>query len=205
MSTTLITLWNRFQLTFTFWYVATCAQSKTKTHYYKFGSFKIFYFGFSDTQYKCMKLFKRTDHVQEIQEGRLTAYKSQACTQDFFDELRMPYTTLLSTYILSFDVKLAPLGNWDPKIEHTYNEFAYEKTKDIMNVQDTSPSKRHNFIRRLNWGESLAILELSLHFLRYRKNETKWRVRRFPPFSFTSDCTKILAWPIKQENLFRKT
>jgi hypothetical protein len=27
-----------------------------------------------------MKLFKRTDHVQEIQEGKLTAFKSQACT-----------------------------------------------------------------------------------------------------------------------------
>jgi hypothetical protein len=56
----------------------------------------VFLIDFSDTQYKCLKLFKRTDHVQELQEGRLTAYKTQACAPDFMDELRMPYTTLLS-------------------------------------------------------------------------------------------------------------
>jgi hypothetical protein len=32
----------------------------------------------------------------------LTAFRSQACSQEFMDELRMPYITLLSKYLYNW-------------------------------------------------------------------------------------------------------
>ena len=47
-----------------------------------------------DHMYKCMRIFKRTENILEIQEGSPTQYAAAACTPQNFDERLMIYTTL---------------------------------------------------------------------------------------------------------------
>ena len=44
--------------------------------------------------YKCMRIFRRTDNILEIQEGSPTNYELAACSPQSFDEKLMIYTTL---------------------------------------------------------------------------------------------------------------
>ena len=51
--------------------------------------------------FKCMSIYKRSDDVLEVQEGRLQHKLSQTddvCSAFNMDEERMPFTTLLSEY-----------------------------------------------------------------------------------------------------------
>ena len=55
----------------------------------------------SDTMYKCMSIYKRSEDILEIQEGRLQQKISptdDVCSAFNMDEDRMPFTTLLSKY-----------------------------------------------------------------------------------------------------------
>jgi len=54
-----------------------------------------------DEMYKCMRMFKRTDDILEIQEGTPTNSASQACSPHYFDEKLMIYLTLFRENILS--------------------------------------------------------------------------------------------------------
>ena len=44
--------------------------------------------------YKCLRVFRRTENILEIQEGSPTIYKLAACSPQNFDERLMIYTTL---------------------------------------------------------------------------------------------------------------
>ena len=44
--------------------------------------------------YKCLRVFRRTENIIEIQEGSPTIYKLAACSPQNFDERLMIYTTL---------------------------------------------------------------------------------------------------------------
>lgn len=46
--------------------------------------------------FKCLSIYKRTDDIVEIQEGRPTQYESDACSPYNMDETVLPFTTLLS-------------------------------------------------------------------------------------------------------------
>ena len=46
--------------------------------------------------FKCLKLYRRTEAIFELQEGRLVSDMAEACTDFNVDELRLPFTTLLS-------------------------------------------------------------------------------------------------------------
>ena len=51
----------------------------------------------SDTKYKCMNIYRRTDDVLEIQEGPSTAVRGRAaCAQDLMIDTKLPFITLLS-------------------------------------------------------------------------------------------------------------
>jgi len=52
-----------------------------------------------DQMYKCMRLFKRTETILEIQEGSPTKYSEMACSMSNFDEKQMTYTTLFKENI----------------------------------------------------------------------------------------------------------
>ncbi|XP_023348895.1 uncharacterized protein LOC111717628, partial [Eurytemora carolleeae] len=47
-----------------------------------------------DQMYKCVRLFRRTENIIEIQEGSPTIHESYACDIVNFDEKRTIYTTL---------------------------------------------------------------------------------------------------------------
>ena len=44
--------------------------------------------------FKCLRVFRRTESILEIQEGSPTIYKLAACSPQNFDERLMIYTTL---------------------------------------------------------------------------------------------------------------
>ena len=54
--------------------------------------------------FKCLRVFRRTENILEIQEGSPTLYKLAACSQQNFDERLMIYTTLFK---VSRDVSFA--------------------------------------------------------------------------------------------------
>ena len=47
-----------------------------------------------DQMFKCMRIFKRTENILELQEGSPTNYQAAACSPQNFDEKLMIYTTL---------------------------------------------------------------------------------------------------------------
>ena len=44
--------------------------------------------------FKCLRVFRRTENILEIQEGSPTIYRLAACSPQNFDERLMIYTTL---------------------------------------------------------------------------------------------------------------
>ena len=48
-----------------------------------------------DQMFKCMRIFKRTENILEIQEGSPTNFRLAACSPQNFDEKLMIYTTLI--------------------------------------------------------------------------------------------------------------
>ena len=46
--------------------------------------------------FKCLSLYKRSDNILELQEGRITQYEDEVCSAFNMDEERLPFTTLLS-------------------------------------------------------------------------------------------------------------
>ena len=55
--------------------------------------------------FKCMRIFKRTDNILELQEGSPTNYQSAACSPTSFDEKLMIYTTLFKACLLNWLLK----------------------------------------------------------------------------------------------------
>ena len=55
--------------------------------------------------FKCLRVFRRTEHIMEIQEGSPTIYKLAACSPQNFDDRLMIYTTLFKV------LKFLPLAD----------------------------------------------------------------------------------------------
>ena len=59
--------------------------------------------------FKCLRVFRRTENILEIQEGSPTLYKLAACSPQNFDERLMIYTTLFkvsrSVYLIHLILK----------------------------------------------------------------------------------------------------
>jgi len=54
-----------------------------------------------DQMYKCVRMFKRTENIMEIQEGSPTNFEATACSPKYFDERFMIYTTLFREDLLA--------------------------------------------------------------------------------------------------------
>ena len=55
-----------------------------------------FFFYFSETKYKCINMFGRTEDIIEIQEGNLVDNMDSACSVENMDDDNLPFTTLIS-------------------------------------------------------------------------------------------------------------
>ena len=51
---------------------------------------------FSETKYKCINMFGRTEDIIEIQEGNLVDNMDSACSVENMDDDNLPFTTLIS-------------------------------------------------------------------------------------------------------------
>ncbi len=50
----------------------------------------------SETKFKCVNMFGRTEDIIEIQEGSLVDSLDQACDTEFMNDDNIPFTTLIS-------------------------------------------------------------------------------------------------------------
>ena len=67
----------------------------TECHYH----YKTHLTYFSDTKFKCMNMYRRSDDVLEIQEGTSTSVRGGAAC-DLMNDNMMSFVTLLSEYLL---------------------------------------------------------------------------------------------------------
>ena len=61
-----------------------------------FSSINFDLYGFSETKYKCINMFGRTEDIIEIQEGNLVDDMDYACSIENMDDDNLPFTTLIS-------------------------------------------------------------------------------------------------------------
>ena len=61
--------------------------------------YKIPFTYFSDTKFKCMNMYRRSDDVLEIQEGTSTSVRGGAAC-DLMNDNMMSFVTLLSEYLI---------------------------------------------------------------------------------------------------------
>ena len=67
--------------------------------YYTFTKCELFLhflYHFSETKYKCINMFGRTEDIIEIQEGNLVDNMDSACSVENMDDDNLPFTTLIS-------------------------------------------------------------------------------------------------------------
>ena len=65
-------------------------------YFYKVWTFLHFLYHFSETKYKCINMFGRTEDIIEIQEGNLVDNMDSACSVENMDDDNLPFTTLIS-------------------------------------------------------------------------------------------------------------
>ena len=65
-------------------------------YFYKVWTFFHFLYHFSETKYKCINMFGRTEDIIEIQEGNLVDNMDSACSVENMDDDNLPFTTLIS-------------------------------------------------------------------------------------------------------------
>ena len=83
-----------------------------------------------DHMFKCLRVFRRTESILEIQEGSPTTYKMAACSPQNLDERLMIYTTL-------FKVKKSMGYIKSQELFYSKNRVWYDGQKyTIMNSTD---------------------------------------------------------------------
>ena len=83
-----------------------------------------FFWIFSDTKFKCMSIFRRTEDVLEIQEGPSTSIRGKAAC-DLMQDNKLPFVTLLSMkpWIFENDLALILISIFELNFISKYNNY----------------------------------------------------------------------------------